>query len=86
MEFKQEVKFIGITLHHILLWNRHIQETVIKVIRTLWYVDAWQERPGILRWTDVHHIIRYGAAAWYDKPRQGTVRNTLSKVQMRAYA
>jgi len=27
-ELKQEVKFLGITLDHKLLWNRHIQETV----------------------------------------------------------
>jgi len=35
MEFKQEVKFLGITLDHKLLWNRHIQETVSKATMAL---------------------------------------------------
>jgi len=27
MEFKQEIKFLRVTLDHKLLWNRHIHET-----------------------------------------------------------
>jgi len=50
-QLKQEVKFIGITLDHKLLWNRHIQETVSDGVQKpggrSCYNMAW--RAGYLR-------------------------------------
>lgn len=83
MDVKQEVKFLEIPLEHKLLWNRHIQETVSKVIRALMLCrslagNTWSYNPRILRWmytTIIKPIIRYNTT------RQGTARNTLSKLQ-----
>jgi len=45
---------------------------------------TWVCNPSILRWMQtimIRPIITYGAAAWYNKIRQGTARQTLSKIQ-----
>jgi len=72
IEFKQEVKFLRITLDHKLLWNRHIQETASKDTSALMVCRSlagktWGCNPSILRWmytSMIRPIITYGAAGW----------------------
>ncbi|GJQ77825.1 hypothetical protein Trydic_g16082 [Trypoxylus dichotomus] len=89
IECGSEVKYLGITLHKKLLWNKHIALTTNKAIGALMICrtlagKTWVCNPNILRWLYINILtptVTYGAIPWFQKVSQVTTRNTLDKSQ-----
>ena len=72
IEFKQEVKYLGVTLDSKLHWTKHIEEKVGKAKRYLMQVanitrKNWGPKPKLMRWAYigiVRPMLCYGAMIW----------------------
>ena len=72
IEFKQEVRYLGITLDSKLYWNSHIEDKLSKTKRFLHQVacitrNNWGPKPKLMRWAFigvVRPMLCYGAMIW----------------------
>ena len=72
IEFKSEVKYLGVTLDSKLHWGVHIEEKITKAKRYLSKVaymtrNNWGPKPRLMRWAYigiVRPMICYGAMIW----------------------
>ena len=70
--FKQEVKYLGVTLDSKLHWTPHIAEKIGKAKRFIGHVAAitrknWGPKPKLMRWaylSVVRPMLCYGAMIW----------------------
>ncbi|GAB0090086.1 Odorant receptor [Sergentomyia squamirostris] len=89
IEFKKEVKYLGLLLDSKLTWNAHIQYICQKATKTLWICKKmvgrmWGLKPHISAWiytSVVKPIITYGCLVWWNKTTQVTASKQLQKVQ-----
>ena len=72
IEYKQEVKYLGVTLDAKLHWTKHINDRVSKSKRFLAHVAAitrnnWGPKPKLMRWaylSVVRPMLCYGSMIW----------------------
>ena len=70
--YKQEVKYLGVTMDSKLYWNKHISERIAKAKKVLHAVAAitrknWGPKPRLMRWaylSMVRPIISYASLVW----------------------
>ena len=92
IEYKNEVKYLGITLDHKLTWKAHIAKTIIKAKRTLMRVRNvtgmyWGLRPSMASWLYrgmIRPVITYGCQLWVRCTEAATVRQKLKSLQRMA--
>ena len=89
LEWKREIKYLGITLDSKLTFSKHIEEIASKATKGIMICRRlagknWGSSPKILRQmylTIIRPIITYGCVVWADRASLETVRRKLSKVQ-----
>lgn len=89
IEWKREVKYLGVTLDSHLNFNQHVAEVTTKATRAMLLCrrlagKSWGCSPKIMRQlylTMVRPIILYGCAVWAGGSITETRRNILTKVQ-----
>ena len=72
IEYKKEVKYLGITLDSKLHWTRHIEDRIAKAKRFLHCItqitrNNWGPKPKLMRWAYtgmVRPMLCYGAMIW----------------------
>ena len=72
IEYKTEVKYLGVTLDSKLHWNKHVEEKITKTKRYLSKVASmtrknWGPKPKLMRWAYigiVRPMLCYGAMIW----------------------
>ena len=72
IEFKTEVKYLGVTLDSKLHWNKHIEEKLTKTKKYLGQIASmtrnnWGPKPKLMRWAYtgiVRPMLCYGAMIW----------------------
>lgn len=92
LEWKSEVKYLGVTLDEKLLWNRHVEEVTKKATTALmtcrsYAGKSWGCNPRILRWMYtmmVRPVITYGSVAWASRTKFENTRKSLEKIQRMA--
>ena len=89
LEWKKEIKYLGVTLDSKLTFSKHIEETVSKATRALMICRRlagknWGCTPKILRQmylTIVRPITTYGCVVWANRVSLETNKKILSRVQ-----
>ena len=72
IEYKKEVKYLGITLDSKLHWTKHIEDKIAKTKRFLHCIaqitrNNWGPKPKLMRWAYtgmVRPMLCYGAMIW----------------------
>ena len=72
IEYKTEVKYLGVTLDSKLHWNTHINEKLDKTKKYLGKISSmtrnnWGPKPRLMRWAFigiVRPMLCYGAMIW----------------------
>ena len=72
IEYKQEVKYLGVTLDSKLHWKKHVDEKITKAKRYITKVACitkknWGPKPKLMRWAYlgiVRPMLCYGAMVW----------------------
>ncbi|KAL1446432.1 hypothetical protein WDU94_012296 [Cyamophila willieti] len=89
LEFKREVKYLGVILDSKLTWNPHLDKTIDKCTRAFMitrrtFGKSWGLRPNIMAWlycAVIRPMITYGCIVWWTKLEQGQAKETLRKLQ-----
>lgn len=89
IEFKDEVKYLGVTLDKKLTWNKHLENLKIKATKALMACKgivgkSWGLRPRMVHWiytAVVRPMATYASFVWWPKLEQKKAQQMLAKVQ-----
>jgi hypothetical protein len=89
IEFRNEVKYLGLTLDKKLTWNNHIGSLKIKAIKALMACKgligkSWGLQPRMIHWiytAVVRPMMTYASFVWWPKLEQKMAQQTLAKIQ-----
>ena len=93
--FRQEVKYLGITLDSKLYWTKHITEKISKAKRFLNHVaqitrNNWGPKPKLMRWAYtgiVRPMLCYGAMIWgHRAPEMEAKLRRVNRMAMNTFA
>lgn len=87
--FREEVKYLGITLDRQLTWNPHLETISKKAVKLVWASKqllgkSWGLSPKMSMWIYKQMIlpgILYGSVIWWEKTTKKTAQQKLSKIQ-----
>ena len=95
IEYKTEVKYLGITLDSKLYWTKHIDEKIMKTKKYLGKIahmtrDNWGPKPKLMRWVYigvVRPMLCYGAMIWgHRAPELAEKFRRLNRMAMNTFA
>ncbi|XP_011175784.1 uncharacterized protein LOC105207840 [Solenopsis invicta] len=93
VDFRTEVKYLGVILDQKLTWNSHLKKVQSKAALALHtcrrlLVRNWGLRPKMILWSYmaiVRPMVTYAAAVWWPKTEQRAAQLQLQKIQRLAY-
>lgn len=91
IEYQDEMKYLGVTLHRLLIWRPHVMERVKKAIKTMNLANAaigqkWGFTPERALWVYTamaRSVSTYGAMVWANDTTK-TIRSEIHKLQRKA--
>ena len=95
IEFRQEVKYLGVTLDKKLYWNTHINDKINKAKKFLVHVSHitnsnWGPKPELMRWAYlavVRPMLCYGAMIWgHQAPKLAGKLSRINRMAMNTFA
>ena len=88
LEFKDEVKYPGVTLDRKLTWNSHLRIITNKAKAALMTTQRmvgvkWGLKPSVMHWLYlrvVRPMVTYGSLVWWPKTLQAQAKAQLNSV------
>lgn len=89
LNISQEVKYLGVTLDHKLLWGKHVSLKISQALTSFWscrrvFGKTWGLSPSRVLWiytAVIRPIIGYAAAVWHSRLSRKCLVKSLTRLQ-----